>query len=139
MTAETLVDIQSNLATVNTMNESSRGNLTNSTNKLIAQSTFTIEAEEKVNGVHETLTNLHAKFSIFDERMTSITKETADIGHMTVSLADLLTESSASLEEVNATIHMTVADNEEVVETLDGTIQSTNILVKVHWITNSVV
>lgn len=132
MTAETLVDIQSNLATVNTMNESSRGNLSSSTNKLIAQSTFTIEAEEKVNGVHETLTNLHAKFSVFDERMTSITEETADIGHMTVSLADLLTESSASLEEVNATIHTTVADNEEVVATLDGTIKSTNSLVKVH-------
>lgn len=131
MTAESLVDIQSNLATVNTMNESSRGNLTSSTNKLIAQSTFTIEAEEKVNGVHEPLTNLHAKFSVFDERMTSITEETVDIGHMTVSLADLLTESSASLEEVNAIIHTTVADNEEVVATLDGTIKSTNSLVKV--------
>lgn len=132
MTAETLVGIQSNLATVNAMNESSRGNLTSSTNKLMAQSTFTTEAEEKVNAVHETLTNLHTKFSYFDERMTSITEETTDIGHMTVSLADLLTESSASLEEVNATIHTTVADNEEVVATLDGTIKSTNSLVKVH-------
>ena len=84
-----------------------------------------------MNEVHETLTNLHTKFEVFDERMTSITGETTDIGHMTISLADLLTESSASLEKVNATIHTTVADNEEVVATLDETIKNTNSLVKV--------
>lgn len=51
---------------VNAMNESSRENLADSTNKLIAQSIFTIEAEEKVNEVREALTNLHEKFSVFD-------------------------------------------------------------------------
>ena len=63
--------------------------------------------------------------------MMSITGEMKEIGYMTVSLADLLTESSASLEEVNATIHTTVADDEEVVATLNATIKGINSLVKV--------
>ena len=54
------------------------------------------------------------------KKMASITRETTDIGQMTATFADLLTESSASLEEVNATIHATVADNEQIVATLDG-------------------
>lgn len=132
MTADTLSEIHINLSAVNAMNESSRDNLTSSRSKLVAQTAFTIEAEEKVVGIHETLTDLHTKFQMFDEKMTSITTETTSIGEMTVLLADLLAESSASLEEVNASIHTTVADNEEVVLTLDGTIKNTRNLSKVH-------
>ncbi len=68
---------------------------------------------------------------MFDDKMASITKETTDIGRMTSSFADLLTESSASLEEVNATIHETVADNEQIVTTLDGTMRRTKSLAEV--------
>jgi len=64
--------------------------------------------------------------------MTSITAETTYIGRMTVSFADLLTESSASLEAVNATIHTTVADNEQIVEMIDGTMRSTKALSIIH-------
>lgn len=132
MTAETLSEIHINLSAVNAMNESSRENLTGSTDKLIAQTKFTLEAEEKVNTVHKTLTHLHTKFGMFDEKMTTITLETTAIGEMTEMLADLLAESSASLEEVNASIHTTVSDNEGVVLTLDGTIESARKLSKVH-------
>ena len=132
MTAVTLSEIYTNLSAVNAMNDSSRENLTDSTTKLAAQSAFTIEAETKVNSVHETLSNLHTNFGVFDKKMTAITSETTAIGEMTEMLADLLTESSASLEEVNASIHTTVADNEGVVMTLDGTIENTRSLSKVH-------
>ena len=81
--------------------------------------------------MHNTLSDLAPKFGMFDDKMASITKETTDIGHMTGTFADLLTESSASLEEVNATIHETVADNEQIVTMLDGTMRRTKSLAEV--------
>ena len=132
MTADTLAKINHNLNAVNTMNESSRVNLSESTRKLLAQSTFTMEAEEKVNAVHETLKDLHGKLSVFDEKMTVIMEETSDIGRMTGTFADLLTTSSASLEEINATIHTSVMDHEQVVSTIDGAMKATRKLSMVH-------
>lgn len=132
LTSSTLTEIQENLTNVNAMNESAHINLTDSTEKLTEQSRFTVEAEEKVMMIHETLSELHTNFGIFDEKMTSITKETIEIGRMTETFADLIAESSASLEEVNATIHTTVADNEQVVEMIDGTMRSTHELAYVH-------
>ena len=128
MTAATLAEIHDNLADVNAMNNRSRLNLTGSSGKLAAQTAFTADVEEKVELMHGTLSELHAKFSMFDEKMALITKETNDIGLMTGTFADLLSESSASLEEVNASIHTTVADNERMVVTLDGTMRQTRSL-----------
>lgn len=132
LTSSTLSEIQENLSNVNAMNESAHINLTHSTSKLIEQSAFTVEAEGKVMTIHETLNELHMNFRIFDEKMTSITKETVEIGRMTEKFADIIAESSASLEEVNATIHTTVADNEQVVEMIDGTMRNTHELANVH-------
>jgi len=131
LTAVTLVEINGNLENVNTMNDRSRANLTNSTGKLVTQATLSVDAEQKIGLMHNTLSDLHRKFGMFDDKMASITKETTDIGRMTSSFADLLTESSASLEEVNATIHGTVADNEQIVTTLDGTMRRTASLAEV--------
>ena len=131
LTAVTLVEINGNLENVNTMNDRSRANLTNSTGKLVTQAALSVDAEMKIGLMHNTLSDLHRKFGMFDDKMASITKETTDIGRMTSSFADLLTESSASLEEVNATIHGTVADNEQIVTTLDGTMRRTASLAEV--------
>lgn len=131
LTAVTLTEINGNLADVNTMNERSRDNLTNSTGRLVTQAALTVDAEMKIGLMHNTLNDLHQKFGMFDEKMASITRETTDIGRMTGEFADLLTESSASLEEVNATIHTTVADNEQIVATLDGAMRRTKLLAEV--------
>ncbi|MCG7344387.1 methyl-accepting chemotaxis protein [Sporosarcina sp. ACRSL] len=131
MTAETLAEINGNLNDVNTMNGRSRENLTASTGKLKAQGTKTIEAEQKIEQMHLTLDSLHRKFDMFDSKMKVISEETADISEMTGTFADLLAQSSASLEEVNATVHTTVADNEQIVRTLDGTIKRTKELSEV--------
>ena len=131
LTAVTLTEINGNLADVNTMNERSRNNLTNSTGRLVTQAALTVDAELKIGVMHNTLNDLHRKFGMFDEKMESITRETTDIGRMTGEFADLLTESSASLEEVNATIHTTVDDNEQIVATLDGTMRRTKLLAEV--------
>jgi methyl-accepting chemotaxis protein len=113
------------------MNDRSRHNLSSSTGKLVAQAALSKDAETKIGMMHNTLGDLHRKFDMFDDKMASITKETTDIGRMTSSFADLLTESSASLEEVNATIHETVTDNEQIVTTLDGTKRRTKSLAEV--------
>lgn len=131
LTAVTLVEINGNLEDVNAMNDRSRHNLTSSTGKLVTQAALSVDAETKIELMHNTLSNLHQKFGMFDDKMASITKETTDIGRMTSSFADLLTESSASIEEVNATIHETVADNEQIVTTLDGTMRRTKSLAEV--------
>ncbi|WP_203245967.1 methyl-accepting chemotaxis protein [Sporosarcina beigongshangi] len=131
LTAVTLTEINSNLADVNAMNERSRDNLTSSTGRLVTQTALTVDAEAKIGLMHHTLNELHQKFGMFDEKMASITRETTDIGRMTGMFADMLTESSASLEEVNATIHTTVADNEQIVATLDGTMRRTKHLAEV--------
>lgn len=131
LTAVTLTEINSNLTDVNTMNDKSRMNLTDSTGKLVTQVSLTVDVEQKVGQMHMTLNELHQKFSILDQQMASITEETVEIGRMTGTFADLLSESSASLEEVNATIHSTVADNEQIVATLDGTMRRTRDLAKV--------
>ncbi|GEN82968.1 hypothetical protein SLU01_12800 [Sporosarcina luteola] len=131
MTAETLLEINSNLMDVNEMNSQSQQILTASTGKLKAQGAMTSDAEKKIEGMHETLGGLHQKFELFDSQMKVVTEETSDIGHMTGTFADLLAQSSASLEEVNATVHATVADNEQIVSTLDGTIRRTKELAEV--------
>ena len=131
LTAVTLVEINGNLEDVNTMNDRSRHNLASSTGKLTTQAALSVDVETKIGMMHGTLSDLHRKFGMFDDKMASITKETTDIGRMTSSFADLLTESSASLEEVNATIHETVADNEQIVATLDGTMLRTKSLAEV--------
>ena len=131
LTAVTLTEINTNLRDVNTMNDKSRMNLTDSTGKLVMQVSLTVDVEQKVGQMHSTLNDLHQKFSILDQQMTSITEETVEIGRMTGTFADLLSESSASLEEVNATIHTTVADNEQIVATLDGTMRQTRELAEV--------
>lgn len=128
MTADTLVEINANLSDVNDTNNQSRLQLTDSTGKLSAQTEFTTIVEEKVVGMHSLLSDLHSKISTFDGKMASITKDTNDIGLMTASFADLLSESSASLEEVNASIHTTVVDNERMVLTIDGTMRRTRSL-----------
>lgn len=86
----------------------------------------------KIGEMHSTLSDLHRKFGMFDEKMALITRKAAEIGRTTGSFADLLTASSASLEEVNATIHETVADNEHIVTTLDRTMQRTKSLAEFH-------
>ncbi|MHA6258396.1 methyl-accepting chemotaxis protein [Sporosarcina sp. CAU 1771] len=129
MTADTLKGIHENLSDVNITNDRSRLNLASSTDKLSYQVKLTTMAETQVESMHTTLSELHQKFSVFDEKMGAITKETADIGQMTVTFSDLLAESSASLEEVNATVHTTVTDNEKIVETLAGTMSQTKRLV----------
>jgi len=131
LTAVTLAEINGNLADVNTMNDQSRQNLTSSTGKLGTQATLSVQAESKISSMHHTLSGLHQKFGMFDEKMASITNETMDIGRMTREFANLLTVSSASIEEVNATIHETVADNEHIVATLDGTMYRTKSLAEV--------
>lgn len=131
MTAETLAEINSNLNDVNKMNDQSRTNLLASTGKLKKQFEMTAEAESRVDNMHRTLSGLHAKFELFESKMIVIADETADIGEMTGTFADLLSQSSASLEEVNATVHTTVADNEQIVQTLDGTIKRTKALAEV--------
>ncbi|KAA0966765.1 hypothetical protein FQ087_11235 [Sporosarcina sp. ANT_H38] len=131
LTAVTLSEINGNLEDVNTMNDRSRHNLAGSTGKLVTQAALSVDAEVKIGLMHNTLSDLHRKFGMFDDKMASITKEATDIGRMTSSFADLLTESSASLEEVNATIHETVADNEQIVTTLDVARRRTKSLAEV--------
>ncbi|MEK5040771.1 methyl-accepting chemotaxis protein [Sporosarcina sp. FSL K6-3457] len=131
LTAVTLTEINGNLADVNAMNERSRDNLTSSTGRLVTQAGLTVDVELKIDLMHNTLSDLHQKFGMFDDKMASITRETTDIGQMTGAFADLLAESSASIEEVNATIHTTVADNEQIVATLDGTMRRTKLLAEV--------
>lgn len=131
MTAETLAEINGNLNDVNTMNGQSQKNLTASTNQLSEQGKMTAEAESRIGTMHTTLSGLHSKFEMFESKMKVIAQETTDIGDMTGTFADLLSQSSASLEEVNATVHTTVADNEQIVLTLDGTIKRTKALAEV--------
>lgn len=131
LTADTLIEINGNLANVNAMNDRSRDNLEQSTDRLVTQVELTVDAEVKIERMHVTLSDLHGKFAMFDGKMASITKETTAIGHMTGEFADLLTQSSASLEAVNATIHATVAENEQIVATLDGTMRRTRSLAEV--------
>ncbi|WP_318615775.1 methyl-accepting chemotaxis protein [Sporosarcina sp. YIM B06819] len=131
LTAVTLTEINGNLADVNAMNERSRDNLTCSTGRLVTQAALTVDVEAKIGLMHNTLSDLYRKFGIFDNKMASITKDTTAIGQMTGTFANLLTESSASLEEVNATIHTTVADNAQIVATLDGTMRRTKRLADV--------
>ena len=131
MTAETLTEINGNLNDVNTMNGRSQANLTASTGKLKLQGEMTVLAEQKIEQMHQTLDGLHRKFEMFDSKMKTITEETSAIGDMTGTFADLLAQSSASLEEVNATVHATVADNERIVRTLDGAMRRTRELAEV--------
>ncbi|MCM3711155.1 methyl-accepting chemotaxis protein [Sporosarcina luteola] len=131
MTAETLTKINGNLNDVNTMNGQSQGNLAASTGKLKSQGAMTVQAEKKIELMHQTLDGLHRRFEMFDAKMKVIADETSGIGEMTVAFADLLAQSSASVEEVNATVHATVADNERIVRTLDGTMRRTKELVEV--------
>lgn len=131
LTAETLAEINGNLNDVNTMNGRSRESLTASTGKLKSQGTMTVQAEKKIERMHQTLDGLHRKFEMFDSKMKIISEETSDIGEMTGTFADLLMQSSASLEEVNATVHATVADNEQIVKTLDGTMRRTREMAEV--------
>lgn len=131
-TSQTLEEIHHNLSAVNRMNENARENLMRSSNELGAQSNSTTDAENKMTEIHKTLMTLHTKFITFDEKMASIVGETTEIGKMTIMLADLLAESSTSLDEVNATIHGTVEDNEQVVATLTRAIRNTRNLSKLH-------
>lgn len=131
MTAETLNEINDNLTEVNRMNKESQLNLSGSTEKLREQGKLTVSAEGNVESMHYTLDRLHEKFGRFDEKMKRIADETANIGKMTGDFAELLAQSSASLEEVNATVHETVRDNEQVVGTLEGTMKRTKELIEV--------
>ncbi|HEX5564810.1 MAG TPA: methyl-accepting chemotaxis protein [Sporosarcina sp.] len=131
MTAETLTEINGNLNDVNTMNGRSQENLAASTGKLKSQGAMTVQAEKKIEQMHQTLDGLHHKFELFDSKMNVIAEETSEIGEMTGTFADLLAQSSASLEEVNATVHSTVSDNEQIVRTLDGTMRRTKELAEV--------
>ena len=68
LTAVTLSEINGNLADVNTMNDRSRANLADSTGKLLSQAALTVEAESKIDNMHNTLSDLHRKFGMFDEK-----------------------------------------------------------------------
>ncbi|GKV56680.1 hypothetical protein NCCP2222_26270 [Sporosarcina sp. NCCP-2222] len=128
MTAATLVEININLADVNKVNGQSSAKLADSREKLHLQVQVTLQAEDRMKGMRDTLGTFHEQFVRFDSNMKEIGNETAAIGNMMKEFADLLAQSSAALEEVNATIHTTVADNEHVVETLVGTMETTNRL-----------
>ncbi|WHT47910.1 methyl-accepting chemotaxis protein [Sporosarcina thermotolerans] len=127
-TAETLNEINNNLTDVNKMNRQSQKNLTASTDKLKSQGLITIDAESKIESMHQTLGLLHENLLMFDTKTKMISIDTSEIGNTTGTFADLLGQSSASLEEVNATVHTTVADNEQIVLTLEGTMKRTKEL-----------
>ncbi|MFS0575471.1 methyl-accepting chemotaxis protein [Sporosarcina sp. 179-K 3D1 HS] len=131
MTATTLTEINNNLANVNAMNERSSRDLAQSTELLIEQGAMTANAETDVAEMHHTLSRFHDQFEMFDGKMELITQETTDIMRMTGTVADLISESSASLEELNASIQMTVADNEQIVSTLEDTVKRTMSLVEI--------
>ncbi|HEX5565209.1 MAG TPA: hypothetical protein VFX34_09615, partial [Sporosarcina sp.] len=128
LTAKTLTEIHANLADVNEMNEQTQVHLSNSTEKLSTQAETTITAEKTIASMHGTFGELLDNFKMFQSKMESITRDVGDIGEMTMTFADLIADSSASLEEVNASIHASVADNERIVGTLDGTMHETREL-----------
>lgn len=131
MTAETLSKINDNLVNLNEMNEQSSRELVRSTELLKVQGAMTVEAEADVAAMHDTLSGFRDKFDVFDKKMDFITKETTEIMRMSETVADLISESSASLEELNATIHTTVTDNEQIVATLEGTMKRTRSLAEI--------
>ncbi|MHC8517556.1 methyl-accepting chemotaxis protein [Sporosarcina sp. ITBMC105] len=131
MTAGTLDEINQNLSDVNKMNATSQQTLAASSDSLKAQGVLTSEAEHKIQQMHSVLDQFHVQFQQFDVKMKVITDETSDIGEMTINFADLLAQSSASLEEVNATVHTAVEDNEQIISTLEGTMKRTKALVNI--------
>lgn len=125
-----LDEISQNLLNVNQANEETRTHLTESSNRLRAQSEVTGTAEERMTEIQQSMEELMAKLVEFEAKVERINDATSDISTATNEFADLLSESSSSIEEMNATIHQTVADNENIADTIEETVRMTQGLIE---------
>lgn len=119
LTDETLKKIDSNLAEVNKFNELSVEKLTDGLQQVESQVETADQSNASFTELHETMTVLQQVLHSFTGDFAHITKGSETISNRTTEFAAVIQESTAAIEEVNATlIELT---EEQIAGTIDRT------------------
>ncbi|MCK0473080.1 methyl-accepting chemotaxis protein [Halalkalibacter sp. APA_J-10(15)] len=121
ITHQTTEKITSNLHEVNDQNRLTVDKLSLSSSQFetILQSTHTVK--NNFDGITSTIQQLVQQFDEFDTLSDTVKEQSTNVDSSTRSLAKIIYETSASLEELTATIETLKQDNEEIASLITAT------------------
>ncbi|MFX3675308.1 MAG: methyl-accepting chemotaxis protein [Paenisporosarcina sp.] len=119
MTSSTLDEIRENLVNVNSTNEETRSQLASSTAQITNQVDTSERVKSQMTEMAQKMNELVIGFTNFSGKMDGISLDASDIGETTGHFAELLSESTGAVEEMNATIHQNVSDYVGMMETIN--------------------
>jgi|GEM_PF-440136 len=129
-TQRTTNQIMQNLNEVNGVNEEASQKMQRSSETLYFNLTITNAVHEIMGRVDQTLVHLNHNLTTFSDLAQDVSKKTQATQENTMEFAAVVEESTACLEEINATIHNLNEDNEKNSEYLVETIQSVESIKK---------
>jgi len=119
MTSSTLAEIRENLVNVNSTNELTRSQLASSTVQITNQVDTSERVKTQMSEMTQKMNELVNGFTSFTGKMDGIAMDASEIGETTGHFAELLSESTGAVEEMNATIHQNVSDYVGMMETIN--------------------
>ena len=119
MTSSTLTEIRENLVNVNSTNELTRSQLASSTVQITNQVDTSERVKTQMSEMTQKMNELVKGFTSFTGKMDVIALDASEIGETTGHFAELLSESTGAVEEMNATIHQNVSDYVGMMETIN--------------------
>jgi len=121
VTDQSLEKIDDNLDQLNRFNDEALKKLENGVNQIYAQVETADKSNKSFNKLHETMQNLQNELAKFLKVVDVIANNTESINMSTNEFATIIEESTATVEELNATLVQITEDQQAIAKYIDET------------------
>ncbi len=121
LTDETLKKIDSNLLEVNSYNELAVKKLGDGLQQVAMQTTVADESSASFTDLFDTMTTLQRELSLFIQDFGKITMDSESIRERTMEFAAIVQQSTAAVEELNATLTEMSAEQQQIADYINET------------------
>ncbi|WP_088005703.1 methyl-accepting chemotaxis protein [Indiicoccus explosivorum] len=121
MTDQTLEKISANLKEVNRYNELTFSKLTDGAERVDRQAELTDESGATFAGLRATMQKLGEELVKFSEDVDAVSRNSGSIQESTTEFAAIVQQSTAAVEELDATLQQLAEEQESIARYVDGT------------------
>ncbi|MHA6258395.1 methyl-accepting chemotaxis protein [Sporosarcina sp. CAU 1771] len=121
LTDETLKQIDDNLGEVNTYNELALSKLSDGLKQMSIQMAVADDSSESFNELFVSMTKLQEELSDFIDDFSTISKDSETIRERTTDFAGIIEQSTASVQELSATLTNLTDEQEEIARYIQET------------------
>lgn len=121
LTDETLQKIDSNLVDVNTYNELAVSKLDDGLKQVATQMTVADDSSKSFNDLYLTMSKFQEELSSFIADFNTISKDSETIRERTTDFAGIIEQSTASVQELNATLIEITEEQEQIARYIHDT------------------